>query len=365
MTSSSQNMTSTDSARTAIVVVLPGIAEPEGLLIEQRPLPVPTAGQVLVRVEASGISFAEHQMLRGGYPGQPRFPFTPGYDLVGIIEAVGPGVDGALSGSRVAAMTKTGGWATHALVAADMLVPVPAGVDPASAATLIVNGLTAWKLLNRTAKVRAGQTIVVLGASGGVGNTLVQLARHAGIRVIGTASTRSADALRAFGAEPVDYRDPDVPARIRELAPDGVDAVFDHLGGPGLLDSFRMLRKGGTLVGYGTFALVDQPGSTWLKIGRQFARMVWWSLLPNGRRATFFDVWGGRLSNRGGFAARTREDLGHVFRLLADGTLTAQVAARLPLTEVAAAMRLAESGTVAGRVVLLPGPETPATDRRE
>ena len=346
--------TTTDSARTATVVVLPGIVEPEGLRIEQRPLPVPAAGQALVRVEASGISFAEHQMLRGGYPGQPRFPFTPGYDLVGIVEAVAPGGDAALIGTRVAAMTKTGGWATHALVDADMLVPVPAGVDPAAAATLIVNGLTAWKLLHRTAKVRAGQTIVVLGASGGVGSTLAQLARHAGIRVIGTASARNADALRAMGVEPVDYRDPDVPARIRELAPGGVDAVFDHLGGPGLLDSFRMLRRGGTLVGYGTFALVDQPGNTWVKIGRQFARMTWWSLLPNGRRATFFDVWGGRLLNRRRFATQTREDLGQVFALLADGSLTARVAARMPLTDIAEALRLSASGTVDGKVVLVP-----------
>jgi NADPH:quinone reductase-like Zn-dependent oxidoreductase len=346
--------TTTDLPQTATVVTLPGIVEPEGLLIEQQPVPVPAAGQVLVRVEAAGISFAEQQMLRGGYPGQPRFPFTPGYDLVGIVEAVGPGDDEALLGSRVAAMTKTGGWATHALVHTDMLVPVPAGVDPAAAATLIVNGLTAWKLLHRTAKVRAGQTIVVLGASGGVGNTLSQLARHAGIRVIGTASARNADALRALGVEPVDYRDPDVPARIRELAPGGVDAVFDHLGGPGLLDSFRLLRRGGTLVGYGIFALVDQPGNTWVKIGRQFARMAWWSLLPNGRRATFFDVWGGRLLNRRRFAARTREDLGQVFRLLADGDLTARVAARMPLTEVAEAMRLSDSGTVTGKVVLVP-----------
>ena len=349
---------SADAARTATVVVLPRITEPDGLEIVSRPVPTPGTGQqALVRVEATGISFAEQQMLRGRYPGQPRFPFVPGYDLVGTVVAVGPGGDASLVGQRVAALTKVGGWATHALLDARDLVPVPDGVDSADAETVVVNGITAWKLLHRTAKVRSGQTIVVLGASGGVGSTLVQLARHAGVRVIGTASAQNQDAVRALGAEPVDYRDPDVPARIRELAPAGVDAVFDHVGGPGLVDSFRLLRRGGTLVAYGTLGQIAEPGNAWVKIGQVAGRLAWWNLLPNGRRASFFDVWAGRLRSRATFRAALREDLGQVFALLADGTLTARIGARYPLTGVAEAMRLAESGTVTGKVVLLPEPE--------
>jgi NADPH:quinone reductase-like Zn-dependent oxidoreductase len=131
------------------------------------------------------------------------------------------------------------------------LVPVPDGVDAAAAETVVVNGVTAWRMLHRVARVSADQTIVVLGAGGGVGSTLVQLARHAGIRVIGTASPAGHDRLRELGVIPVDYKD-DVPAHVRRLAPDGVAAVFDHVGGPGIADSWRMLARGGTLVSYGS-----------------------------------------------------------------------------------------------------------------
>ncbi len=353
--------TTPDLPRTATVVMLPGVVEPDGLLIQQRALPDLTVGRALVHVEATGISFAEQQMRRGKYYDQPAFPFVPGYDLVGTVTAVGPGSDATMIGQRVAALTKTGGWATDVVLDVADLVPVPNGIDPADAETVVVNGITAWKMLHRVAKIRAGQTIVVLGANGGVGSTLVQLARHAGIRVIGTASARHQDTVRTLGAEPVDYRDPDVPARIRELAPDGADAVFDHVGGPGIVDSFGLLRRGGTLVSYGSASTLREAGSSRLPVLKLIGRLTLWNVLPNGRRASFFNVWGG-LRNRPAFRARLREDLGQVFALLADGTLTAQVAARMPLTEVAEAMRLAESGTVTGKVVLVPELDVPELD---
>jgi NADPH:quinone reductase-like Zn-dependent oxidoreductase len=208
-------------------------------------------------------------------------------------------------------------------------------------------------MLHVAAEVRPGQTILVLGANGGVGNTLVQLARRDGIRVIGTASKRHHDALRALGAEPVDYRDPDMPARVRELAPKGVDAVFDHVGGPGIVESYRLLARGGTLVSYGTAATRNDMGSSKKPVLALIARLLVWNLLPNGHKATFFNFWAGR-RNTARFQAALRDDLTQVFALLARGEITPQIAARLPLTEVARAMRLAESGTVAGKVVLLP-----------
>src|SRR5664279_6141324 len=184
---------------TAIEIVLPGVVEPDGLQLHRRVLPAPTTGQVLVQVEASGVSFAEQAMRRGRYFGQPTFPFVPGYDLVGTVSALGPGVDPTLLGRRVAALTKTGGWASHVLLPARDVVAVPHGLDPAEIETLIVNGITAWQMLHRTARVRRGQTIVVHGASGGVGTTLVQLARHAGVHVIGTSAPRHHPALQALG----------------------------------------------------------------------------------------------------------------------------------------------------------------------
>jgi NADPH:quinone reductase-like Zn-dependent oxidoreductase len=307
-------------------------------------------------VEASGVSFAEQQMRRGKYYDQPPFPFVPGYDLVGVVEAIGAdGVaDGVRVGQRVAALTKTGGWADRVLLDTADLVPVPDGVDAADAETLVVNGVTAWRMLRRSARVRAGQTVVVLGANGGVGSTLVQLARHAGIQVIGTASTRHHDRVRQLGATPIDYREDDVPARVRELAPDGVAAVFDHVGGPGIVDSWRMLARGGALVCYGTASTRDMPGNPRLPVLKLFARLLVWNLLPNGRHATFFNLWAGKARNPQRYRADLREDLGQVFALLAKGEISAQIARTFPLTEAAAALRYAESGDITGKVVLLP-----------
>ena len=338
---------------TATEVVLPGVVEPAGLQLRERVLAPPTAGHALVRVEASGVSFAEQSMRRNRYPGQPKFPFVPGYDLVGIVTSVGPDVDPELVGTRVAAMTKTGGWATHALVGVIDLVPVPDGVDPAEAETLVVNGLTAWQMLHRTATIRPGQTIVVHGANGGVGTTLVQLAIHAGVRVIGTASPRHHDALRELGAVPVDYSDPDLTARVLELAPGGVDAVFDHIGGPTLASSYAMLGPDGTLVSY-AIASASDTSSMYATFLAHLARLARWNFLPNGHKATFYNVWGGHRIRPAHFRSRLQHDLAEVFDLLAAGVLTAQVAARVPLEQVSAAMELAESRTVFGKVVLVP-----------
>ncbi|MFF4815046.1 medium chain dehydrogenase/reductase family protein [Kitasatospora sp. NPDC001309] len=337
----------------ATEVVLPGEVEPSGLRLRTRDLPPPSAGHVLLRMDATGVSFAEQQMRRGKYYDQPPFPFVPGYDVVGTVVATGPGVDPAMVGRRVAAVTKTGAWASHLLLDAADVVPVPDGVTAADAETVVVNGVTAWQMLHRTAKVRRGGTIVVLGANGGVGSTLVQLARHAGITVIGTASGRHHDTVRALGATPVDYRDPELYRRIRELAPDGVDAVFDHVGGAGLEQSWSLLRRGGVLVSYGTAATRDEAGNSQLPVLKLFARLALWNNLPNGRSAHFYNFWAGK-RRPAAFRARLREDLTQVLALLADGTLTAQIAAEFPLDEAAAALALAESRTVAGKVVIVP-----------
>jgi NADPH:quinone reductase-like Zn-dependent oxidoreductase len=334
-----------------VEVVLPGKVEPEGLRVRRGAVPVAGPGQVVIRMEATGVSFAEQQMRRGRYYDQPPFPFVPGYDLVGTVAATGPGVDPALAGTRVAALVKTGGWATHVVVDAGDAVPVPEGVDAERAETMVINGITAWQMLHRTARVRAGGTVLVLGANGGVGSVLVQLARAAGLKVIGTASPRHHEALRAEGVTPLDYRVKDLAARVRALAPGGVDAVFDHVGGPGIVDSWRLLAPGGTLVAYGTASTRDDRGSKQWPVLKLLARVWLWNALPNGRRAHFYNVWAGhRRIDR--FRARLRADLTEVFEALRRGDITARVAARLPLTEAPEAMRLAESGTVAGKVIL-------------
>jgi NADPH:quinone reductase-like Zn-dependent oxidoreductase len=337
-----------------VEVVLPGLVEPEGLELRHGPVPTPGPGQALVRTEATGVSFAEQQMRRGRYYDQPPFPFVPGYDVVGTVQAIGSGVGSELLGTRVAALTKIGGWSSHVLLDAADLVPVPEGLSATSAETAVVNGITAWQMLHRKARVRSGQTILVHGANGGVGSMLVQLALAAGVQVIGTASARHHDKLRAQGVTPVDYRTENVPALVRQLVPGGVDAVFDHVGGRSVIDSWRLLAPGGTLVAYGSASTRDDSGSKQWPVLKLLMRVWTWNALFNRRHAYFYNVWAGKALSKDRFRARLRADLTQVFAAMQKGEISAAIGAQFPLAQVSDALRLAESGTVSGKVILVP-----------
>jgi NADPH2:quinone reductase len=345
-------------------IVIPGRIDPDAVQLHERDLGHPGPGEATVAMEATGVSFAEVQMLRGRYPGQPAFPFVPGYDLVGRVVEVGAGVDQSLVAKRVATMTETGAWSEYVRRPAGELVPIPENVDPCEVDTLIVNGVTAYKMLHRVARVRSGQTIVVHGAGGGVGTMLLQLAKLAGVGVIGTCRPRQREAVEALGARVVDYTRGHVLEDVRALAPDGVDAVFDHVGGPSLRASFAMLRRGGTVVSYGSASTArEKGGSAWTPILRSVALAALWNLRPGGRRIRVFDVWG-----RGTFGAdRTfrprrfwkefREDLGTLISLLQSGKLRAHVARRVPLADAGAALAEHERGAFTGKIVLSGRPE--------
>jgi len=356
--------------RTTHEVVIPGLVDPSGVVIRERALRAPGRGEVVIAMEATGVSYAEVQMLRGRYPGQPAFPFVPGYDVVGRVQALGAGVDPALAGKRVATLTGFGAWAEHLVCRAEQLVVVPDELDPAEVDTLIVNGVTAFKMLHRVARVQAGQTVVVLGAGGGVGTLLVQLARLAGVEVIGTCKPAQRAAVEALGARAVDYTRGRVAEDVRALAPGGVDAVFDHVGGASIRTSHALLRRGGFLVCYGNTSSVDKTSSPWWAVLGFLAHKARWSVQPGGRRMTFFDVWG-----RGSFGAdrmfrprrfwrELREDLAHLIGLLAAGKLQAHVARRVPLRDAGAALAAHKAGGFVGKIVLQGDAERASFDRR-
>ncbi|SMQ63199.1 NADPH:quinone reductase [Plantibacter sp. VKM Ac-1784] len=344
----------TTPSATTTQVVLPGLVEPSGLELATVPTPTPDAGQLLTEMEATGVSFAEQSMRKGRYFGQPAFPFVPGYDLVGRVLEVGPGGDATLIGRRVATLTKTGAWATHAVVAARDSILVPDRVSSEDAETVVVNGVTAWQMLHRAARVQPGQTILLFGANGGVGGILIQLARLHGVRVIGAASPRHHEALRAAGVIPVDYADPELATRVRELVPNGVDAVFDNVGGQTTRTAFGLLARGGTLVTYSIISTVGGTGPLMAPFLLAIGQALLWTALPNGRSSTFYDLWAGHRFRPARFRRHLEADLGEVFRLLEHGDITANIAARFPLTEIVAAMELAESRTLNGKVVLHP-----------
>jgi 2-desacetyl-2-hydroxyethyl bacteriochlorophyllide A dehydrogenase len=337
------------------VLVIPGLIAPEGIEVQERDLRAPGPGEVVVAIEATGLSFAEVQMLRGKYPGQPAFPFVPGYDLVGTVISVGSGAAPDLLGKRVATITGVGAWAEHIVRPADELVVVPPELDPAEVDTLIVNGVTAYKMLHRVARVRVGQTIVVLGAGGGVGTMLVQLARLAGVNVIGTCKPSQAAAVEALGARVVDYTRNRVLEDVMALAPSGVDAVFDHVGGASLRSSHAMLRRGGILVGFGTASAVKGEGSPLWAFMEFLLLKALWSFR---HRMTFFDIWGrwtfgaDHTFRPRRFWREFREDLGKLIALLGSRELTPQVARRMPLRWAAEALNEHLRGNITGKIVL-------------
>ncbi|MCE0537918.1 zinc-binding dehydrogenase [Kineosporia rhizophila] len=344
-------MVSTNTQVTQIV--LPGTVEPGELQIHRRPLPVPAPGQALLQMEATGVSRAEQGMRRGIHRGQPAFPFVPGFDVVGRVVAVGPATDPGLVGRRYAAITETGSWSSHLVVEANSLVPVPDTLDAAAVETVLSHAVAAWQMLHRIAVVAPGQSIVVTDAGGGFGAALVQLGRHAGLRVIAIAPAHEHARLRHEGALPLDCFAPDLVGRAQELLPDGAAAVFTHVGGERLVKCWSLVGRGGTLVLYFSLSTSNdvEPGlwpAAW-----DTARLRLWSLMPNGRRARAFALCGGRLRSR-----RRRQwwhqDAGQVLELLGQGVLKPRIAARFPLSETDLALTLAESPDVSGKVVIVP-----------
>jgi NADPH2:quinone reductase len=335
---------------TGTEVVLTGLGGTEVVTTRRSARPAPGPHGVLIRVEAAGVAFAEVQMLRGRYPAQPKFPFVPGYDLVGEVVEVGSAVTLWRVGQRVAAMPRTGAWAEYVEVRDGELVSVPDDVDAAAAVAVVLNGVTAWQLL-RAARVRSGQTVLVHGAGGGVGTLLAQLGVAAGVRVIGTASAHRHEALRDIGVELIDHRTEDVPSRVAELAPGGVDAVFDPLGPASLDASWQLLAPGGSLHAYGSSATLHDTGAWWLPYVELTRRLALWELKrlfgrTGGRRARLYYV----KSN-----AQFRMDLEQLLRMVASGQLQPLIAQRLPLESAARALDLHIAGTRTGRIVLIPG----------
>ncbi|WP_018682711.1 zinc-binding dehydrogenase [Actinokineospora enzanensis] len=289
--------------------------------------------KALVRVIAAGLGSADADMLAGRFYAQPKFPFVSGYDLVGEVVEAAP--TGPVAGTLVAAMPRRGSWTTHAQLDPDHLVPLPPGTDPARAVALVTNGVTAWRMIHKVARVRAGQTVLVHGASGSVGGLLAQLAIGAGATVVGTASAAKLDAVRALGATAVDYRTGD---------PGSADVIFDHLGGRHLVRSYQRLNPGGTLVSYGSDSTVDATGPSILPYLVIAARLAGWELrrfigLGRGRRVRLFNVTPDRA-----FAA----DLTAVLQSDVDVPVT-----RYPAAEAAGAMADYLARRVTGKAVLI------------
>src|SRR5437764_7809778 len=232
-------------------IVVTHYGGPDELRVVEEERPQPKDGEVRVRVLAAGVSLPDLLMREGVHPETPTVPFTPGWDLVGVVDRLGAGVSGIEPGQIIAALPISGAYAEFVCLPQRELVPVPSGLDAAEAVSLILNYVTAYQMLHRYAKVRPGQRVLIRGAAGGVGSALLQLGRLAGLEMYGTCSSRGASAVADLGGIPINYQQQDFVQEIHRLTSEGVDVVFDSIGGTHIWRSRRALRSGGTVVAYG------------------------------------------------------------------------------------------------------------------
>lgn len=338
-------------------VIVKRYGGPEVLEVIEEDCPHPRAGEVRLKVLAAGVSLPDVMMREGIHPEKPRPPFTPGWDLVGIVDKVGAGVSSFEPGQMVAALPITGAYAETVCLAERELFPVPAGLDPAEAVCLGLNYVTAWQMLHRVAQVQRGERALVHGGSEGVGTALLQLGGLAGLALYATCSARGAATVTALGGIAIDYRSEDFLEVIQRLAGDGVDVVFDSLGGAHIWRSREALRRGGRVVAYGLTASLSGGRAT--EGARHRLRMLagfggviaasW--LLPGHRRVLPYSIqWLKRLR-----PAWFRQDLLVLLELLREGRIRPIVAERFALTDAREAHELLGTGEIIGKIVLVTG----------
>lgn len=325
---------------------------PEVLAVTDRPLPPLGVNDVGVDVEVSGVAFGDVMLREGLRAGEVPLPAVPGYDVAGVVSAVGPEVADVRVGDRVVAWTSgSGGNADRVIVPGWSVVARPEGVRPEQATALVLNYLTAMQLLTRASGVRAGDSVLVHGGGGGVGSALLQLARVRGLRVWATGGPGQQDLIRSLGATPVDYTRQDVAQVLKAQAAGGVEAVFDPIGGPSWKAGYELLSPGGKLVLYGISGgtrggrrslgglvrvLARAPRTSWIDYPRRGVGVVGYnsSLTVPAHRQWY------------------RDDLTELLGMLAAHMIDPLIDEVLPLTEVRRAHERLGAGGVHGKIVL-------------
>ena len=341
---------------TRVVVVHYG--GPDALRVFEEECPEPKGGEARVKVLAAGVSLPDLMMREGIHPETPPLPFTPGWDLVGTVDRLGDGVSGIEPGQVVAALPISGAYAEFVCLPQRELVPVPAGLDAAEAVSLVLNYVTAYQMLHRSAKVRSGQRVLIHGAAGGVGSALLQLGRLAELEMYGTCSSRGASVVRDLGGIPIDYQHLDFVNEIHRLTSGGVDVVFDGIGGRHIWRSRKALRPGGRVVAYGLTASLRGGRLASGRSGRRhrFRAIAIFGLyiaggwlFPGRKRVVPYSIqWLKRVR-----PAVFRQDLMALFDLLQQRKIKPLIAQRFPLADARRAHELLGTGGVAGKIVLV------------
>jgi NADPH2:quinone reductase len=332
----------------------------DALQVMEEECPSPKHGEVRVRVLSAGVALPDVMAREGIHPETPKVPFTPGWDLVGVVDRLGDGVSDFAEGQLVAAMPIHGSYAEFICLRQRELIPVPPGLDTAEAVSLVLNYVTAYQMMHRTAKVKAGQRALIHGAAGGVGTALLQLGCLAGLEMYGTCSSTGASAVKELGATPIDYKSQDFVEEIQRITVEGVDVVFDHIGGPHLWESRKTLRRGGKVVGYGLITSIRGEGLSSGRPGRRqrfrgTGNFAWYIVrsrfLPGRKRVTPYSIQTLKRLKPEWF----REDLITLFDLLQQQKIKPVIAQKFPLVEVRQAQELLSKGGVVGKIILVCG----------
>jgi NADPH:quinone reductase-like Zn-dependent oxidoreductase len=311
----------------------------EALQVVENDLRPPAEGEARIRVLATAVCQDDVAIRLGNRPFLKKPPFVPGYSFIGIVEDVGEGVREFKAGDRVAALTQFGSHTEVIYWEANELVPVPECLDPAEAVTLVLNYLVAYQILHRVAQVKAGDKVLIIGASGGVGTAFLQLGRLAGLKMYGLASPNKHPILAEYGATPIDYHTQDFVKVICQAEPDGIDYVFNGMGEETFERGLAVLRRGGVLVHYGA----PQSLAHFVLL---VAKLLLYNLLPKGKTIKGYGTH--RLG-----VDLFKEDWAALFKLLEEGKIKPIVAGKYPLLDAVRAYGLLESGQVTGNLVLL------------
>jgi NADPH:quinone reductase len=331
---------------------------PDALQVVEEECPEPKSGEVRVRVLAAGVSLPDIMAREGIHPETPLVPFTPGWDLVGVVDRLGANTTGIEPGQVVAALPIHGAYAEFVCLPQRELLPVPSGLDAAEAVSLILNYVTAYQMLHRSAKVRLGQRALIHGAAGGVGTALLQLGRLVGLEMYGTCSLRGASAVSDLGSIPIDYEHQDFVNEIHRLTSEGVDVVFDSIGGSHIWRSRKALRPGGRVVAYGLTASLRGGRLASGRSGRRdrFSRIAIFGfyiagswLLPGRKRVVPYSIQMLKRLKPEFF----QQDLIALFDLLQQKKIKPLIAQRFPLIQARHAHELLGRGGVKGKIVLV------------
>ena len=339
-------------------VVVTRYGGPDVITVIEEDIPAPKADEVRVKVLAAGVSLPDVLAREGIHPETPRVPYTPGWDFVGIVDELGDRVSGFEPGQTVAGMPIHGCYAQYLCVPERKLVSVPEGLDPVEAVAVVLNYITAYQMLHRSAKARPGQRMLIHGASGGVGSAMLQLAKLAGVEMYGTCSAQGAAVVRELGGIPIDYKNADFVKEIHRLTGDGVDVVFDGIGGDNLWRSRVATREGGRVVTYGFQAKLRggrmasgnggrHPVRESAALGMAIMRN-WFK--PGRKQMVPYSIQWLMRSNPGWF----RSDLLALLDMLKQGKIKPLIAQRLPLEQARRAHEMLGEGAVLGKIVLLP-----------